>query len=313
MKVLSKKWTGIGLLIGWFVLFGLNLFQLIIYSFNSDVYTHILFIPGGFAYLVYLNRKRIFTDRQDTWSGTAIALLAVGGLIYLIRLILGESVQGVESLFLTTLSAVLVFWGLFSGYFGRRTFIDALFPLSFLVLLVPLPSFALDAFIRFLQTASVLTISVVFDLFNIPFFRQESVFALPGLTIEVAPACSGIRSCFALVVISLLASYLFLEKYRHRVILMAAVIPVAILKNTLRIASLAYLGAYVDKEFITNSMLHSEGGKPFFILAVFLLAPLLWALRRREKRSCTIDRPTDKVEAGIAPGKMGPGDKKMMV
>jgi exosortase len=312
-KVLRRKWLGVGLIIGWIVLFGSSLYQLIVFAFNSNVYTHILMIPVAFAYLIYVGRKRIFADRQKTWSYGAIALLAVGALGYAIRLILGEAAQGEDALFLTTLSAMFVFWGLFLGYFGRRTFIAALFPLSFLLLMVPLPSFVLDACVRFLQTTSVGTIAVLFDLFNVTFFREGSVFALPGLAIEVAPECSGIRSCFALIVLGLLASYLFLERYRHRAILMAAVFPVTIFKNALRIAFLAYLGAYVDKGFITDSMLHSEGGKPFLILAVLLLAPVLWALRRNEKkRSGSIKGPTKKGNAGIDAGNMGRG-KKMTV
>lgn len=308
---MGRNWLGIGLISGWIVLFGYYLYQLIVFSFESNVYTHILVIPGAFAYLLYLNHNRIFDDRQMTWSATAVALLAVGILVYAIRLVLGEAVQGEDSLFLTTLSAIVVFWGLFLGYFGRRAFIAALFPLSFLLLMVPLPSFVLDALVRFLQTASVVTTAVLFDVFNIPFFYQGPVFTLPGLTIEVAPECSGIRSCLALVVISLLTSYLFLKRYRNRAIFVATVLPVTIFKNALRIVFLAYLGAYVDKGFVTDSILHRESGRPFLILAILLLAPVLWALRRNEKRAAAIEEPMDKVETGIDPGSLGSGGNKM--
>lgn len=303
-------WLAISLTIGWTVLFGSNLIQLMVFAFNSNVYTHILVIPGVFAYLLFLNRKHIFADRHKRWSYTAIVLLLVGALIFTVRLILGQAVQGDDALFLTTLSAVLVFWGLFSGYFGYRSFINALFPLSFLLLMIPLPALVLDAFIRFLQTATIGIIAVIFDLINIPFIHHGAVFTLPGLTMEVAPECSGIRSSLALIVISLLASYLFLERHRHRVILMAAVLPISIFKNALRIVLLACLGAYVDRGFITDSMLHREGGRPFLILAVLLLAIVLWVLRRKEKRSGTIDNPGNTVEPDVKSGPVGVGAKR---
>jgi exosortase len=299
IKGLDAMWPGISLAIGWSLLFGSYLFQLMVFAFNSNVYTHILIVPPVFAYLLYLNRQQIFADRQKRWSYTSITLLLVGALIFTMRLVMREAVEGDDALFLTTLSSVLVFWGLFSGYFGYRSFIKALFPLSFLLLMVPLPAFALDAFIRILQTASAETIAVIFHLVNIPFFREGAVFTLPGLSIEVAPECSGIRSSLALIVISLLASYLFLERFRNRAIMMAIVLPVSIFKNALRIVLLACLGAYVDIGFITDSMLHREGGRPFLILAALLLALVLWILRRHEKRSGSIQTGTDKVQAGI--------------
>jgi exosortase len=310
MKGVDRMWIAITLTIGWTALFGPYIFQLMVFAFNSNVYTHIMVIPGVFAYLLFLNRKHIFADRHQRWSFTAIALLLVGALVFAIRLIMGPAVQGDDALFLTTLSAVVVFWGLFSGYFGYRSFINALFPLSFLLFMIPLPAFVLDAFVRFLQTASVGIIALIFDLFNIPVFRQGAVFTLPGLIIEVAPECSGIRSSLALIVISLLASYLFLERSRNRAILMAAVLPISIFKNALRIVLLACLGAYVDKGFITDSMLHREGGRPFLILAVLLLAIVLWVLRRNEKRSGTINSLQDSVEVDIETSPVGLGSKR---
>ncbi len=285
MENLNRRRLCVGLIIGWLVLFGVYFCRLIAFSFHSDVYTHIMMIPAVCAYLIHLNRKVIFNDIRSHWSFAAMALLAIGVLVYVLHLVLGEMAQVTDGLFLSTLSGLFVFWGMFLGFFGGRAFKAALFPMMFLLFMLPLPSFALDALVRFLQSASAGTAAVIFGIFDIPFLRQGSVFALPGLTIEVAPQCSGIRSCFALLVISLLASFLFLESKRRRAIFMSAVLPVTIFKNALRIVLLAYLGAYVDKGFITDSLLHRQGGRPFLFLAVLMLVPLLWALRRSEKRS----------------------------
>jgi exosortase/archaeosortase family protein len=80
------------------------------------------------------------------------------------------------------------------------------------------------------------------------------------------------------------AGYMFLNSSRRRVLLVLAVIPITIFKNGLRIAVLALLGAYVDMAWLTNSWLHRQGGKPFLLLGLVLMAPILWALVRNERK-----------------------------
>lgn len=307
---MSRKRLGIVLALGWLAVFGLPLVKLIVFSFNSDVYTHIMLIPVVSAYLIWTNRKEIFSGQTGTWSNTAKALLSVGVLGYALSLGSGKMATSADGLFICTLTALFVFWGLFLGYFGRQAFIAALFPLLFLLFMVPLPALVLDGLVRFLQTASAQTSALVFDFFNIPFLRDGAVFALPGLSIEVAPECSGIRSGFALTVISMLASYMFLESKWRRGIFMAAVLPVTIFKNALRIVMLGYLGAFVDQGFITDSLLHKQGGRPFLFIAVLILLPLLWVLRRSEKRSEILKRRSSKGTPDINSSAMNPVSKK---
>jgi exosortase/archaeosortase family protein len=65
--------------------------------------------------------------------------------------------------------------------------------------------------------------------------------------------------------------------------LIIAIFPITILKNGLRIVTLTLLGNYVDVR-ILGSELHKSGGIPFFMVALVLLAPVLWVLRKSEKK-----------------------------
>ena len=65
--------------------------------------------------------------------------------------------------------------------------------------------------------------------------------------------------------------------------LVLLVIPITMFKNGIRITTLSLLGVYVDRGFLTSS-LHTDGGILFFILALCLMAPILFLLRRGEKR-----------------------------
>ena len=75
-----------------------------------------------------------------------------------------------------------------------------------------------------------------------------------------------------------------------------SVFPLAIIKNGIRIVTLTLLALYIDESFITNSKLHSEGGIIFFLIALTFLAPILWLLRKSEKRAEKVNKNQDKMD-----------------
>ena len=112
-------------------------------------------------------------------------------------------------------------------------------------------------------------------------FRTGFELALPGLTIEVAKECSGIRSSLALLFTSLLAGHLLLRSAGRKTALALITVPLLMIKNGIRIVTLSTLAIYADPSFLTGK-LHSEGGFVFFLLALAVLAPVLWFLQRAE-------------------------------
>jgi len=94
----------------------------------------------------------------------------------------------------------------------------------------------------------------------------------------------------ALFITSLLAGYVFLQSKWRRAFLSVFVIPVAIIKNGIRIVILSLLATYVDRGFLTGSLHHRYGGAVFSPLALAALVPMLWLLQRQE-RSVQSGRP----------------------
>ena len=103
-------------------------------------------------------------------------------------------------------------------------------------------------------------------------------FNCPELSIEVAQECSGIRSSWVLFITSVLASYLFLKSPWRRAVLIAFVVPLAILRNGFRILVIGLLCVHAGPQMI-NSMIHKQGGPLFFALSLIPLFLLLWWLR----------------------------------
>jgi len=188
---------------------------------------------------------------------------------------------------LSVLIPCLIVWimGGFLLVCGRQSLKKALFPLLFLAFMIPLPSPVLDPMVTILQSGSAWSAKAILQLLAVPVHSNGVFISLPGVTIEVAKECSGIRSAVALLVLSTFAGYLYLRTNRRRCIFVLSVIPIAIVKNGMRIATLSLLGTYVDIHYLTDSVLHRYGGKPFFLVAIVMLAPIFWVLKRSEIKS----------------------------
>lgn len=258
-------------------------------------YSHIILIPFLSVYLLYLRRPAIFATVE--WSPLlGSILLAVGGAISL-----GAeepASEALDSFSPRILSFVMMCWGAFLFCYGIQAFRAAFFGLGLMVLMVPFPSFVLDAIVGFLQRSSADAVEVLFLILGVPIVREGFLFKLSHFTIIVAEECSGIRSFFALVLSSLVAGYWFLTSWWARVALMTVVVPLAIIKNAFRIVGLTLLANYVDPTYLADSALHRTGGIPFFLLSLVVLVGVVWFLRRWECRAVSIHDSVRKGHVG---------------
>jgi exosortase/archaeosortase family protein len=109
------------------------------------------------------------------------------------------------------------------------------------------------------------------------------VFVLPGIVLEVAQECSGIRSSWVLLITSLLASQMFLKSPWRRAVLVLFVIPLGIVRNGFRILVIGLLCVHIGPHMI-DSVIHHRGGPLFFVLSLGPMFLLLWWLRRHDGR-----------------------------
>ncbi len=249
---------------------------------RSSHYSHIVLIPLVSAYLLFVRRREIFSDIEYAFvPGAAVA--AVGVLLYGLARMAPLGLNRNDFSALVTLSALFFVVGAFILFFGFRAFRAARFALLFLLFMVPVPTALMDGIIRILQVGSTEFVALLFSITPVPVLREGFVFHLPNISIEVAPECSGIRSSLALVITAVLAGHMFLNTGWKKALLVLVVIPVTMLKNGIRIVTLSLFAVYVDTRILTDSGLHTDGGILFFILALCLMAPILFLLRRSEK------------------------------
>ena len=256
----------------------LELFRL---SLSSDTYSHILVVPFISIFLMYMERESVFLKAAGSGK-LAACFVSIGILLYAFSRQFAGIIHADDSLALAILSFLFLVWGGFSWVFGSGAFRAGLFPLLFLLLVVPLPVSATDLVIVWLQWGSADVTSWIFHVTGTPVIRDGLFFTLPSVTIEIAKECSGIRSATALIVTCLAAGYLLLRRPWARGILLLAAVPVLILKNGIRIATLTLLAIHVDPGFLDGS-LHHQGGVLFFAAGLAMLLPVLWWLQKMER------------------------------
>lgn len=253
------------------LLFRGAILDLVRLALADERYTHTLVTPG-------IALAFVWPLRRDLLSSAAWAPLA--GLPF-------GAAAALLAAFAPTLPAslaalVLTLAGLFWACFGGPNLLRARFPFVLLALMIPWPEALVGAFESFLQRTSAECTHLLFWITRTPFHREGLQFALPGVTIEVARECSGIRSSNALLLTSLVLGQLFLQASWRHALLVVATIPVTILKNAIRIAGLSWLGLYVSRDFLLGE-LHRQGGALFAALGLLLIIPILFALIRAEQ------------------------------
>lgn len=243
---------------------------------QDQTYSQIPLILAISLYLMYASRDLIFNRTSHAWkSGTA--LLLSGTTCLILTEIDAFKLIATNQNSLLMFGLVLSWIGLFLLFFGMHAFRAALFPLLFLLFMVPVPEPFLSHIIVFLQVWSSNCAAWMFHLMGVPYLRHGFDFALPGVTIRVAEECSGIRSTLALAILTVLTGQLFLRNGWNRLILFVFMIPLSIAKNGFRIAFLSTMAIYVDPSFLTGP-LHHRGGIVFFAIALvpfFLVLKLL--------------------------------------
>jgi len=265
--------------------FSSPLLELAEMSRHSELYSHMLFIPVISLYLFVIDRKSLIeTAGYALMPGLAVML--AGAALYGSARFFREPLGTND--FLSVAMAGFLLWviGAYICCWGIGAFKKALFPLLFLAFMVPVPTALMEWVISFLQHRSADAVQLVFDTIRFPYLREGVTFEVQGgFAISVAKECSGIRSSLALLITVVLAGKMFLRSGWRRLVLALCVIPITIFKNALRITSLTLLASKVDMSWLTNSWLHKSGGIVYFAIALCILTPILWGLRKSEPES----------------------------
>ena len=233
-------------------------------------YSHGFLVPFFAAFLIWDKRKVLKSiPIKQTWSGIVLIVFAI------MVLILG--VYGVE-LFTARISFLLLLTGLIATFFGWAMVRELRFPLLVLVLAIPFPAILFNRITFPLQLLASRIASDILPLLGVPTLHEGNVIELPIMKLEVAEACSGIRSLMSLFTLAVFYGYFLERTTKRRVILALASIPIAVTANVARIVGTGLCVQYWDPEKALG-FFHEFSGWVMFVVSLACLYLVHRAMR----------------------------------
>lgn len=264
------------------VLFAKPFANLVGFAWDSSLYSHTPLIPVIAVYLLWTSRS---SAPQPSRPARVLPFLFTIAAAVLLGTYFMTGPYTTETSLAFTMTAFVLLLGASVGWFlGGAVLRFAAFPLSFLFFMVPLPTEWMPAIEAFLQHGSAAVAWALFQISGTAVFYTNLVFQLPGISLRVAPECSGIHSTLALLIVSVLAGHWFLPSRWRAAVLSLSVVPLALLRNGFRIFTIGELCVYRGPQMI-DSPIHHQGGPLFFAASLVPFLAFLWLLRRGEQRT----------------------------
>jgi exosortase len=222
-------------------------------------YSHGFLVPFFALFLLWDKREILRnTPIQQSWRGIALVVFAI------VVLILG--VYGVD-LFTARISFVFLLAGLIWTLFGSLMLRELRFPLLVLVLAIPFPTILFNQVTFPLQLFASRIASDILPLLGVPVLLEGNVIQLPVMKLEVAEACSGIRSLMSLFTLAVFYGYFLERTTRRRWLLALAAIPIAVTANVFRIVGTGLCVQYWDPDKALG-FFHEFSGWVMFVISL---------------------------------------------
>ena len=173
---------------------------------------------------------------------------------------------------------LLVLAGFVILFLGWTLFRAALFPWAFLLLMIPIPTIVFNQITFPLQLLASQVASTVLPVLGVPVLREGNVINLPAMPLEVAQACSGIRSLMSLLTLAIIYGFLLEKRHWVRWVLALASVPITVAANDVRIVGTGLLVQYWDPEK-AEGYFHASWGLIIFVVSLIMLYALHGLIR----------------------------------
>ncbi|UFS69152.1 exosortase/archaeosortase family protein [Geomonas sp. RF6] len=270
----ADKWPYLILLLLVAVLYHTVVPQMALDWYHDANYSHGFVVPLIAGYFLYEMREELQGVAVEPWW-PGLALVGCG----VVQLVLGWLAT---ELFTMRSSIVVLLGGLTLFFFGKGAFRLMLFPICYLFFMVPLPYIVYDA-VAFPLKLFVTKASIAFlKLMGVVVLSEGNIIILPETTLEVADACSGIRSLISLLALTVAYAFFLRIPPLKRVLLIGAAVPVAVFTNALRVIVTGFLAQYWGAR-AAEGFFHEFAGLAVFGVAIAMVVSFGGLLARSGK------------------------------
>jgi exosortase A len=241
---------------------------------NMPDFSHGFLIPIVSLYFVYERRRQLrVLNPSSNWVGLGLIIFGI------MLLLLGNLAT---EYFTMRFSLLVVLGGILLFLLGREFFKNLLFPLIFLIFMIPIPSILMDRITFPMQLFASKVAARTLFLISIPVLREGNVILLANTSLEVAEACSGIRSLISLLALSVVFAYFSQKTTWKKILLVLFTFPIAIVANAARVSGTGVLAHhYGDK--VAQGFFHGFSGWILFVMAfvcLFVVGALLSRIKK---------------------------------
>jgi len=234
---------------------------------NQEAYEHGLIVTAVFWWLIWRQRELLLQATGDGRPLAGLVLTVFGLLLYFV----GRS-QNLPVFEVAGHIPLLA--GVVMTLYGARTLAKLWFALLFLAFMVPLPGFITIAITGELKQQVSWMAEVALYHAGYPIARDGVVISVGQYRMLVADACAGLNSIYSLSAMGLLFMYLVRRpSLAHNAILLASILPIAIVANLVRVLILILLTFHFGDE-AGQGFLHGASGIFLFVVALLLLIAL---------------------------------------
>ena len=229
---------------------------------RDSYYSHGVLIPFVSGFLIWQMRGELAAIRPKR-SPWGMPLIIAGLVIHL-----GSSLFRVY--FTSGFSMLIVLTGLILFLYGSKTFKKIIFPVCFLIFMIPVPLVVITNISFKMKILAAQIATVVLNGMGLEAVRSGSVLKMQHTNVVVDDICSGLRSLISLTALGSIFAYGMKGPMPKRIILFLSTIPIAIATNVLRIVFLSFVSEVWGAEYATG-FVHDLSGFMVFALAFILL------------------------------------------
>jgi exosortase len=242
---------------------------------NED-YNHGFLIVPVSLYLAWIKRRDIIS-RAPRPSAMGIPLLLLWAVLFILGV--GAGISTMERV-----SIIVFLLGCTLSLAGREITGMLIFPILFLVFMIPIPSEIYTAVTNPLAMLATTCSVSIMHLTAIPVCQEGNLILMPNYSMEVLDACSGIRSLVSIIALALLLGYRIFSSFMEMFCLLMMSIPVSIIGNIIRI-TITGLFSYACSSRFSFVCTHTVAGISAFLFSFLLLLAvggiIRWVERKR--------------------------------